>query len=652
MIIGHSFEVEFVKKQGKDTIFDIAILSNRPDCFSHNGIAREIGAILGMKLVLPKAKAAKTKAAPSTKSLIDVKLEDSAACRRYTAMVVSGIKIGPSPKWITERLEACGLRAINNVVDATNYVMLETGQPMHAFDFDKLENTGSKSKSKKIIVRRAAEGENIDVLGDKKYQLTPQMLLIADEAGPLALAGIKGGKRAEIDAKTSMIVIEAANFEPKTIRRTSRGIGLQTDASLRFEHGLDPNETENAARRVAELVSLTAGGQVLAGIVDRYPAPVKPKRIILGLENIEAVLGTDIQSARVKKILESLGFSVRKGTGLNLEVVAPTRRADVAMPPDLIEEVGRIGGYDIITAQLPASTILPPAKNFAWQWKNMIKDASADAGYSEVRNYSFVCGDDCDAFGFSKNDVLEIKNPVNADLRFMRPSLLPNLLKNIKKNALAANLRQFEIGKIFGASLRMEPTMIAGMAPNGNFVEAKGALEYVCRKLGINDFNAISLEAGVDALFEARQSARIFANGKEIGICGVVNRDITESLGIGPVLAFELSMDVLSTLATEKINYRALPLYPEASRDVAVVVPAREYAGTIMDAIRNTGGHLVNSVKPIDIYEGAEIAHGTKSIVFRITYLAPDRTLSGAEIDALQDNIVKAVEAHGWQVRK
>jgi phenylalanyl-tRNA synthetase beta chain len=530
--------------------------------------------------------------------------------------------------------------------------MLEAGQPMHAFDFDKLQNLESKSKAKKIIVRFAAKGESIDVLGDKKYPLTPQALVIADETGPLALAGIKGGKRAEIDSKTSTIVIEAANFDPKSIRRTSRGLGLQTDASLRFEHGLDPNETEGAAQRVAELVGLMAGGQILAGMADRYPTPVKPKKIILGLENIEAVLGEDIQSARVKKILESLGFSVRKGTGLNLEVIAPTRRADAAMPPDLIEEIGRISGYDVIAAQLPSATIMPPVKNFVWQWKNTVKDALVNAGYSEVRNYSFVCENDCNVFGFPKIDVLEIKNPVNADLRFMRPSLLPNLLKNIKKNSMVPDLRQFEIGKIFGASLRMEPTMIAGVDSRGDFLEMKGALEHVCRKLGIKDFQAISLEAGIDMLFQAGQSARIFANGKEIGICGKVNRDITDALGIEPISAFELSLDVLSILATEETSYRALPLYPEASRDVAVVAPMREYAENIADIIRNAGGHLVHFVKPIDIYRGAEIASGTKSIVFRITYLALDRTLSGMEIDGLQNNIVKTIESRGWQVRK
>ncbi|MFA6376640.1 MAG: phenylalanine--tRNA ligase subunit beta [Candidatus Paceibacterota bacterium] len=651
LIIRHSFEVESVKKSGKDFIFDIAILSNRPDCFSHIGIAREIGAVLGIKPVFPKAKKAKAKGAVMAKSLLDVKLEDSVACRRYTAMMVSGIKVGPSPKWVQERLEACGMRAINNVVDATNYVMLETGQPLHAFDFDKLQNVSSKSKLKKIIVRRASEGENIEVLGDKKFKLTADALLIADEGGSLALAGIKGGKRAEISEKTTTIVIESANFDPRVIRRTSRGIGLQTDASLRYEHCLDPNETENAALRVAEIVGKSGGGQVFAGMIDRYPSPVKPKRFILDMENVESLLGVQIQSARIKKILEALGFSVRKGKGLSMEIVSPTRRVDVTMPVDLVEEIGRIGGYENVMAQLPVVSILPPGKNYAWQWKNRAKDALAAAGYSEVRNYTFVCENDNRVFGFAGSNILEVRNPVNLDLRFMRPSLLINLLKNVKKNASQAQLRQFEIGKIFGANLRMEPTMLAGFDAHGTFFEMKGALEFACRNMGIGDFKAIPLGAGVDSLFDADQSARFFANGKEIGIGGKISSEITEKLGIEPVFAFELSMDVLVVIATEKIKYEPLSIYPQAIRDLSVDVPVRIAAASVAEAA--TRADNLKLIKDVEIPESPYISGGKKNILFKFHLHSDKKTLDSNEISVWQEKTIAAIEKNPeWHVKK
>jgi len=651
LIIKHCFEVEGVEKSGKDYVLDINILSNRPDCMSHIGIAREIGAILGIKPVFPKVKIAKAKGAVMAKSLLDVKLDDPVACRRYTAMMVSGIKVGPSPKWIQERLEACGMRAINNVVDATNYVMLETGQPLHAFDFDKLQNVSSKSKLKKIIIRRANGGENIEVLGDKKFKLAADALLIADEGGPLALAGIKGGKRAEISEKTTTIVIESANFDPRVIRKTSRGIGLQTDASLRYEHCLDPNETEAAALRVAEIAGKSGGGQVLAGLVDRYPAPVKPKKIVLNMENAESLLGTQTQSARIKKILEALGFSVRKGKGLAMEVVSPTRRADVAMPVDLIEEIGRVAGYDNVMAQLPVAAILPPQKNYDWQWKNKVKDALAAAGYSEVRNYSFVSENDNRAFGFSGNNILEVRNPVNLDLRFMRPSLLINLLKNVKKNVPQIRLRQFEVGKIFGANLRMEPTMLAGFDANGTFFEMKGALEFACRSVGINDFKAVPLGAGVDSLFDASQSARFFANGKEIGIGGKISAEIAEKSGIAPVFVFELSMDALAVIATERIKYDPLSIYPEAIRDISVDVPVKTAAEDVAEAVRKADNLKI--IKSVEIPEAPYVFCGKKNILFKFHLHSDKKTLDSNEISDWQEKTIAAIEKNPeWKVKK
>ena len=574
LIIKHGFEVEGIKRLAKDAVFDISILSNRPDCFSHIGIAREISAILGVKMKLPKSKAPKVKNLAAAKSLVEVKIEAPEACLRYTAKAVADVKVGPSPKWVKERLETCGLRAINNVVDATNYVMLEMGQPLHAFDWDKLQNVGTKSKVKKIIVRFAKKGEAIDALGEKKYQLTPAMLVISDETGALAIAGVKGGKRAEIDVHTKTIVIESANFNQKIVRNASRNLGLQTDASHLFEHGLDPDGTVAAAQRVAEIIIQSGGGQILAGAVDRYPQPVKPKKIILNLERAESILGTDIQSAQVKKRLELLGFSVRKGAGLSLEVISPTRRTDVSIAEDLVEEIGRIIGYDKVTPILPTAAILPAIRNYDWLWKNAVKDALVACGYSETRNYTFISHEDCKNFGFEETGLLEVKNPVNADLRFLRPSLLINLLKNISVNSDRAVLKEFEIGKVFAYGKRIEPVMVAGMAKGGTFFEVKGQIEFVCRALGIDAVNVLPFdgkekEIGQSVLDVARR-AKIMAGGKEIGMIGYVSRNISERLAIEPLAVFELNLDSMAGLATQKIQNKPLSIYPEATRDISI----------------------------------------------------------------------------------
>lgn len=653
LIIGHSFEVEAMEKSDKDTVFDIAILSNRPDCFSHAGIAREVAAILGYKLNLPKVKAAKTKTQTAAKSMVEVQVADAAGCPRYSAKVVAGLKVGPSPKWMQERLAACGLRAINNIVDATNYVMLETGQPLHAFDWDKL--AAGRGKAKKIIVRYAADGEVIEALGDKKYQLTPAMLLITDEAGPLAIAGIKGGKRAEISQETTTIVLESANFNPRSVRLTSRGLGLVTDASVRFAHDMDRGQTLEVVERVADLVAQISGGQVAAGVVDRNPNPAKPKKLVLGMEKAESLLGAQIQTARAKKILELLGFAVRKGNKADLEVTVPTRRTDVTISEDLMEEIGRIDGYEKVAAVVTNGPVLPPAVNYFWLWKTILRDAMIACGWSETRNYTFVSEVDCKKFGYATKDLLEIKNPVNADFAFMRPGLLINLAKNILKNPGRDDLDQFEIGKIFGSGKRNEPTMLAGISKRRTFFEVKGTIEFALRRLGIE--NCVFELAGVEKVmagdvYNLARTARLVVGKKAVGYLGQLSDEAAAAAGIKPAIIFELSVDELARMATRKNDYKPISTHPAAIRDLAVLVPREALAQNIINEIVKSAGILAVSVEPIDIYEGSEIPQGSKNIAFRINYQAKDRTLGGEEIDALQAKVTAAVEARGWQVRK
>jgi len=382
----NSFEISELKKVDSDFILDIDVLPNRaPDCFSHLGIAREIGAICGLvfKGLTSEIKEDKSLKA---KDFVKVEVKNKTACPRYTARVITDVKIESSPKWMRERLKVCGLRSINNVVDIANYVMLETGQPLHAFDGEKLQDS-------KIIVRFAKAGEKIITLDEEKYDLDKDILVIADAKKPIAIAGIKGGKMPEVDKKTKIIVLEAANFNSKIIRRTSKKIDLKTDASWRFEHGIDPNLTEAAINRAAFLIQKLAHPQagypkITQGLIDKYPQKVLAKRIKLELDYVEKLLGVKIPESKIVKILKSLEFKVLSSKFGILTVEVPTFRLDINIPEDLIEEIGRIYGYQKIPAIFPITTLIPPKRNLEIFWEDTTKNILKEVGFSEIYNYS------------------------------------------------------------------------------------------------------------------------------------------------------------------------------------------------------------------------------------------------------------------------
>jgi phenylalanyl-tRNA synthetase beta chain len=654
LVLSRGFEVEGIKKTGKDWLLDISILSNRPDCLSHIGMAREIGAILGLKPNFAKPKAVKSKNQIAARSLIAVEIQDQKICPRYTAMAVAQTKVKPSPGWMARRLEACGLRAINNVVDATNYAMLETGQPLHAFDWDKLAQ--GRAKAKKIIVRTVEKGESIKTLDGKIFDLQPWMALIADESGPLALAGIKGGKRAEIDADSSTIILESASFDARTIRHTVRHLGLSTDASYRFERNIDASGTLYAAQRAAELIALTGGGRVLAGAADKYFNPAKPKKVILNLPVAETLLGAPIQTAAAKKYLEALGFSSRKAGRDELEITVPPRRADVAIAQDIVEEIGRIFGYEKIKPEFPCVEILPPGKNYFWQQKNAARDAIAAAGYSETRNYSFISAKDCQNFNVETARLLEITNPINADLRFLRPALLINLLKNFCANREFENLRQFEIGKIFAKDRRDEPTMLAGAARNSSFREVKGALEFLASRLRVSNFAIVPLESEKDPcddFFDSSCRARILAGKTHIGALGRLHGRIALNLGIEPPMVFEMDFGLLAKNIAEKIIYQPLPEHPKSVRDISVDMPARTFSGDVVEAARAADdSRLIESFEiPGEPYYYP--GNKNKNILFRFHLRSDEKTLSGQEIENWQKNAIAAIERNPeWRVKK
>ncbi|MDO8601309.1 MAG: phenylalanine--tRNA ligase subunit beta, partial [bacterium] len=450
-----------------DYVLDIDVLPNRAgDCFSHIGIAREIAAIANYKIQDTRYKLLEDKK-NNAKDFISVDIKSQSYCPRYTARVIGDIKVGPSPKWLKDRLEACGLNSINNIVDVANYVMLETGQPLHAFDYEKLAD-------KKIVVRFAKEEEKITTLDGQKFDLNPKILVIADGQKPVAIAGIKGGKEPEIDEKTKTIVLESANFNSTIVRRGSRELNLRTDASLRFEHGVDPNLTESAINRAAYLIQKIALGKVFQGLVDFYPQKVYPKIIKLDLNYAESLLGVKILVAEIKDILRRLGFKIKDLSSKILMVEIPTFRLDIAIPEDLIEEIGRIYGYDKISSVFPTASLIPPKRNDDMVWENQLKDILKEAGFTETYNYSFQ----------KEIGSVEVENPTSQEFKYLRPSLMPNLLKNIEKNIkFFDQIKIFEVGKIFID--KTEKIMLTGVTAGYDFYQLKGVVDLLFNKLGI-----------------------------------------------------------------------------------------------------------------------------------------------------------------------
>jgi len=669
----HSFEVEEVKRFGGDFDLDIDILSSRgPDCFSHIGIAREIAALLNCKLRIVNGKLFEDKNLKA-KDFVSVDIKDKNTCPRYTARVIVDVKVAPVPRWIQEKLTVCGLRPINNIVDILNYVMLETGQPLHAFDFVKIsgiQNQKSKIKNQKsIIVRFAKAGEKITTLDNEKYELDKDILVIADSKEPLAIAGIKGGKKAEITNQTKIVVLEAANFNQKIIRRGSRKIDLKTDASWRFEHGIDPNLTEIAINRAAGLIQDISGGKITQGLVDFYPKKVLPKKIKLDLDYVEGLLGVKIPQKEIIKILKSLNFKIIQHLKSNIQhliVEVPTFRLDINIPEDLIEEIGRIYGYQKIPSTFPMSILIPPKRNLEIFWEDMAKNILKEAGFSEVYNYSFISNLQLTTYNLQLKNVIEVENPTSADFQYLRPSLIPNLLKNIQKNQkFFKEIRIFELGKVFKiANLKfqnanfLEKRMLTALLTGEAFYQAKGVVDSLLNKMGISNIWFAEYQPTPEdskiSIWQPRKCAEIKIDGEEIGFLGEISPKILEILKIGgKVVVFDLDFEKLQKISSEEHEYQPISKYPAAIRDLAILVPQKVRVAEVLNKIYDAGGNLIRDVDLFDIYEGEELPEGKKNLAFHIIYQSADRTLSSKEIDEIQQKIIKAFqEEPEWEVRK
>jgi len=658
----HFAEVEEIRKERpaggySDFVLDIDVRPNRAgDCFSHFGIAREIAAILNYKLQIPNGKLLEDRNLKA-KDFVRVEVKDKRACPRYTARVIIDVKVQPSPKWLQERLKVCGLRPINNIVDIANYVMLETGQPLHAFDGEKLEE-------KTIIVRFAQKDEKITTLDEEKYDLDNDILVIADTKEPLAIAGIKGGKKAEITHRTKIVVLESANFNQRIIRRGSKKIDLKTDASWRFEHGIDPNLTEIAINRTASLIQEVAGGRICQGLVDFYPKKLLPKKIKLDLNYVEGLLGVKILPQKIKNILKKLEFKVTEVRPLSkthqILVEVPTFRLDINIPEDLIEEIGRLYGYTNIPSIFPMASLIPPERNLDIFWEDVVKNILKEAGFTEVYNYSFCSKKDIDLFQFNqkKGALIEIENPTSFDYQYLRPSLIPNLLKNVATNqSFFREIRIFELGKVFQNKKLREKRMLTGLLTGEKFFETKGTIDLLLQKLGISDIwydeYQPTPEESKLSIWKVKKCAEIKIGHEEIGFLGEISSKILETLKINEkITVFDIDFEKLATFASEETIYRPVSRYPAAIRDIAILVPSGVLVEEVLNKIEIAGGPLIRDIDLFDIYEGEELPGGKKNLAFHLIYQSEDRTLSSKEIDEIQEKIIKTLEAEEWEVRK
>ncbi|MFZ0612118.1 MAG: phenylalanine--tRNA ligase subunit beta [Desulfobacterales bacterium] len=637
-----------------DTVIDIDLTPNRPDCLSLLGIAREIAGIQKTQLRYPDCRL--PGGGRAIDDLTSVTIAAPALCPRYAGRLLTGVTVGPSPFWLQDRLLSIGLRPINNIVDVTNFVLMELGQPLHAFDFDRLAG-------RRIVVRTAAAGEVFTTLDQKDRHLSPEMRLICDAEKPVAIGGVMGGLNSEIEPSTTRVFIESAYFNPASIRRTAKQLGLSTEASFRFERGVDPHQTVAALNRAARLMADISGAELVEGLIDEHPQPPDIPAVRLGVVETNRLLGTDFSAPQIAALLQSIEFDVKPENGDHLTVIAPSFRVDIGRPEDLIEEVARLAGYDNILPTYPAVTVKgrPLLKKRAV--RNRVKEAMAGRGFNEIITYSFIDAADGDRLGLKKDDfrrqTVAILNPLSEEQAVMRTSLVPGLLHTLKLNLTRQekNLRLFEIGKTFFAKntdeLPEEIEMMAGLwsgsrsAPSwhggeveADFFDAKGVIESLFQQLDIQKILFTAVPDDDCTHTRPGFSASILTQGKEIGVLGEINPLVRRRFELKrTAFIFELNIDRLVALVPDSKCALTLPKFPAVSRDVTLIVDRRIEAGKILDRIEKMDEELIEALQLFDIFEGQPIPEGRKSISFRIVYRSPTRTLEDEEINRLHRQV-------------
>jgi len=648
MSLGEALEI-------KDTVLDISITPNRPDCLCVMGVAREIAALTRQKMRYPRL--ALSDGQGDIEQRTSVTILDPDLCPRYVARMIEGVTIGPAPAWMKNRLEKVGIRSINNVVDVTNYVMMERGQPLHAFDFDLLEKG-------RIVVRRAKQGETFVTLDGVERRLDPHMLMICDGVKPVAIAGVMGGLNSEIRENTQTVLLESAYFSPMGNRRTALELGLETEAAYRFGRGIDHGGTLSAANRAAELIQALAGGKIIEGVIDAHPAPIAPRSILLSVPKTNQILGTEIAAEVMQAHLEALELQVERGGPHLLRVIPPSFRGDLEREIDLVEEIARMNGYEKIPVTLPKG---PPAvsseeKNNEPIVEKRVMDVLLHHGYHEVINYSFTSPASLEGLALPAKDPrrrhLRIVNPLSEDLAVLRTSLIPGLLETARYNMAwkNSNLRIFELKRVFlpqeDERLPMERKGLTGLATGFDrdpewsssprpvdFYDVKGCIEDLLETLQIQGARFDRAE-DVPYLHPGK-ALRVFVGEEALGVLGEVHPRAMDQYEIpGKAYLFEMDFQQMVKWTQEKRRWMPLPKFPVVYRDLSLVIDDGVEAGRVIMAIQDLHHPLIDEVSLFDVYRGTQVPAGKKGVSYRIRYQSKDRTLTDEEVNQDHDKVI------------
>ncbi len=654
----------FVEVMGlMDTMIEVDLTPNRPDCASVIGVAREVGAIVKKPLQIPITDA--TVCCTSKHFSVDV--EDFGLCPRYSARLITDVKIGPSPWWLRTQLKAIGLRPINNVVDVTNFVMMEYGQPLHAFDFDNLSG-------KKIVVRTPRSGENtFTTLDDTERKIDKDTLLICDAEKPVALAGIMGGMNSEVTEGTTNVLLESACFNPVSIRRTARKVNLATDASYRFERGVDPEGTVNAMDRAVELLCEIAGGSAESAGIDCFGGKKPHNSQTLKISRTAQLIGIELNYDTISDLLQSIGFQCKPKDDDTLWVLCPSYRVDIEREADLVEEVARLYGYNNIPTTLPTANLSYPEQDTKRFKRADATGMLLSIGYSEAINYSFSAAKHADMMLLGDQDIrrqfVKLLNPLSEDQAVMRTMLLPGLLENVKRNISFQKtaVKLFEVGKVFQPLEKngqpLETSHIAAVlsgnrhgdtsplhfkAENVDILDAKGAVEYLLEEMRLTKNSKFEIkfvhpvEEGVENFCDSDYALLVFAGETLLGSIGKVLPDVLRSFGIKhDVYYFELDFDALCELQATPRDFSSLPVYPSVKRDIALVVPVTISAGELLSKVYDTREKLIESAEIFDVFSGGKIEKGYKSVAVSITYRSATKTLTEKNVEKAHAKVVK-----------
>ena len=634
-------DVASAERSEPDSIIEIdnKSLTNRPDLWGHLGMAREVAAIAGLSVSDP----VEDLPAAATSGDLSIAIEDSNLCARFSGQRVENVKVAPSPLWMQYRLNSLGINPINNLVDVTNYILCELGQPMHAYDADLLGNA--------IVVRAARKGESILALNGEKYSLSPEDIVIADEQKPVGIAGIIGGNDTAIRATTKRIVLEAASFPASHVRKSSSRLKLRTDASMRFEKGQDPENTVRALARAVELLQLISPGSQAAQPIDVYARKSTPPKIQLDIDWAERKLGRPLLTDEVIRIFKSLVFGVEQTDARKLLLTVPSWRAtkDISIPEDLVEEIGRMVGYASITPQAPAVLAAPTARNLEHEQYRAVRATLTGQGFTEVSNYSFISDQDAEMFQYPTEKLLEISNPIIAEQKYMRPSLLPGIRRNLADNSRFFNdFRLFEIGRAYGKGAEGAPVECNQLAAaifsresdGASLLEMKRVAQYLVAGCKVTPTNAPNRTA------HPLRSAHVAANGQQLGALFELHPSLLER---GRAAVLYLDLDKMLALPAQRQNYQPLRRFPTSSFDLSIVAGAHELVANLEKKLRQSAGEGLVSLQFLLIFP---LPPDKKSVSFRLTLGADDRTLTAEEVTHTRERVVEGIKSAGYDLRE